>query len=197
MAQSPLFRRVRWFWLLLALPALPMLYAVFTGRADAADLLHPSGETSVRLMVLAMLVGPLCRIVRPGRILRWWMARRRALGVAAFCYALLHLAFYAVDMETLPAMLDEVPLPGIWTGWVAFFAMLLPALASNDAAMRALRRGWKRVQQFAYPAALFTLVHWGLLYYEWVPGLIHFAPLALVHSVAFIRSRQPRKVFAA
>lgn len=187
---------IRWFWLVLSIPAIMMLWGYARGEVLAMDLLHPTGETSVRLMVLAMLVGPLSRIIRPGRILRWWMARRRTLGVAAFAYALLHLVFYAIDMETIPAMIDELPLPGIWTGWVALLAMLLPALASNDAAMRALRRGWKRVQRFAYPAAFFTLIHWGLLYYNWLPGLIHFGPLAMVHIVAFFRSRQPRKAFA-
>lgn len=189
-------RTFPWLWLVLALPAADMVWRHASGRMDAADLLHPSGEMAVRMMVIAMIAGPLTRLfgtrLRP---LRWLLARRRAFGVAAFGYAVLHLIFYIFDMETLAAMIDEIGAPGIWTGWLALLLMLPPAITSNDGAMRALRAGWKKVQWLVFPTLLFTAIHWGLLFYEWGPALVHVAPVLLLHLALFVKSslRKPRK----
>jgi methionine sulfoxide reductase heme-binding subunit len=167
-------------WLVLAIPALSMLSAFARGRADVADLLHPSGEFSARLMIFAMMLSPLAAIIGQRGWLRWLIVRRRYLGVAAFGYALLHLIFYVIDMQTIADMIAELPAPGIWTAWLAFLAMMVPAITSNEAAMRSLRTAWKRVQRLVYPAALLTLLHWGFVHNGWQGALIHFAPLALL-----------------
>ncbi|MXP41629.1 iron reductase [Altererythrobacter soli] len=166
-------------WLLLAVPAALMLRGLVGGEALPMDLLHPSGETSVRLMVLAMLPGPLIDAFGPNRFLRGWLSIRRNLGVAAFAYALLHLAIYVIDMRTIAAMLDELGLPGIWTGWLALFLMILPAAVSFDRAMRWLGRGWKRIQRLVYAAFVLALAHWLLLDWNWKPAAIHLLPLAM------------------
>lgn len=133
---------MRWprvlLWAALMAPAAIMLYRLLSGAALAMDLYHPSGEMAVRLMILALLPGPLADAFGTNRFLRGWLRIRRNLGVAAFGYAALHLIFYILDMRTLNAMLDELPIPGIWTGWIALFAMLVPACISFDAAMRRL-----------------------------------------------------------
>lgn len=170
-------------WAVLALPALLMLLAFIQGEADFADLLHPTGETSVRLMILAMILAPLAAIIGHPVWLRWLIARRRYFGVAAFCYALLHLIFYAIDMQTLADMLAEFAAPGIWTAWAAFALMVPLAITSNDAAVRLLRAGWKRLQRLAYPTALLTLLHWGFVHNGWTGALLHFAPLALLMAL--------------
>jgi sulfoxide reductase heme-binding subunit YedZ len=163
-------------WLLLAIPAALMLRALASGEALPMDLLHPSGETSVRLMVLAMLPGPLIDALGPNRFLRGWLSIRRNLGVAAFAYALLHLAIYVIDMRSVAAMLDELGLPGIWTGWLALVLMIPPAAISFDRAMRRLGRDWKRIQRLVYAAFVLALVHWLLLDWNWRPAAIHLLP---------------------
>jgi methionine sulfoxide reductase heme-binding subunit len=179
-------------WAVLAIPALAMLRAFWTGSTDAADLLHPSGEFSARLMIVAMMIAPLIAVIGSRGWLRWLLARRRALGVAAFGYAALHLVLYVIDMGVLDDMLAEVGAPGIWTGWVAFALMIPLALTSNDASMRALRAGWKRLQRLAYPAALLTLAHWVLIHNNAVAALVHFAPLMLLLVLRVVRpSHQP------
>ncbi len=174
---------VKIFGLVLSLPALVLLRAWWTGQAAPMDLLHPTGETSARLMVAAMLIGPLAGVFGPRRWLLWLLARRRALGVAAFAYALLHLLFYVLDMGSLTAILDEVSIASIWTGWLALALMLPMALTSNQAAMRLLRAGWKRIQQLAYPAAVLTLLHWWWVHDGAFAALAHFVPLALLWLV--------------
>jgi len=163
-----------------------MVISVATGTY-AGDLLHPSGETSARLMLIAMMIGPAVRLWPGRRWLGWALRHRRPVGVAAFGYAALHLLFYLIETETLHYLLAEIGAPGIWTGWAAFFLMLLPALASNDKSMRLLRRWWKPVQRLLYLVVLLTVVHWALLIYEWGPALIHVAPLALLYVASLLK----------
>ena len=91
------------FWVLLALPGIPMTAALARGIA-AEDLLHPTGEFAARFMIIAMMLTPLRMLFPRARWLAWLSHRRRYLGVAAFGYALLHTILYVVDMETLEAM---------------------------------------------------------------------------------------------
>ncbi|WP_230281449.1 ferric reductase-like transmembrane domain-containing protein [Croceicoccus sp. Ery15] len=178
-------------WAVLALPAALMTYDLLSGRVLAMDLLHPSGELSVRLMVAAMLPGPLAEFFGLNRFFRAWLAVRRNLGVAAFLYGLLHLAIYVADMRMLSAIVDELTLPAIWTGWLALALMSVPAAISFNAAMRALKRRWKQVQMFVYPAFTLALVHWLLLDWAWQPAIIHLAPLIAAWLLRLIaRSRK-------
>lgn len=180
------------FWVMLAIPAAAMMRAFWTSAAAAADLLQTSGEFSARLLIVAMMIAPLIAVIGPRGWLRWLLARRRAIGVAAFSYAVLHLGFYVVDMGVLADMIVEVAAPGIWTGWVAFALMIPLALTSNTASVRVLRTSWKRLQRLVYPAALLTLVHWIFVHNNLVAALAHFAPLALLLIIRLIRSpRQP------
>lgn len=174
-------------WLLLALPGAGMLSGYAAGRMDAMEMLHPTGEFAVRFMVLAMLIGPLADLFGPRGWTRWLLARRRWIGFAAFLYALAHLAFYVIDMGTLADILAEITELGIWTGWVAMALMAVPGLASTDTAMRAMRRGWKAAQRLAYPAALFSALHWVFLEWHWVPVAVHFGPLVVLNIARLAR----------
>lgn len=173
-------------WVILSIPGVMMLYGFASGRIDAADLLHPSGEFSARLMILAMMIGPLVSLFGAKGVLKWLTARRRYLGVAAFGYAFLHLIFYVIEMETVKDMLAEIDALGIWTGWIAFVALLIPALISNQASVRVLKRNWKRIQQLAYPAAILTLAHWLFLSEGRIGALINFSPLIMLTILRFI-----------
>lgn len=192
--RSPLRRKTlsRLVSLALAVPGALMLADWLSGRVLAMDMLHPSGEMSVRLMVLAMLPGPLAEVAGSrglvGRLLRGWLTVRRNLGVGAFGYALLHFVFYAADM-TPSGMLAELPIPSILTGWLALLVMAVPAAISFDAAVRALRRRWQTLQYLVYPAALLSAAHWLLLAWHWQPVLFHFAPLLAVWALRAIKRR--------
>ena len=173
-------------WALLAVPALPMLAAALAPGADLEELLHPSGEWSARLMIFALMLTPLTRLLPGNRAVRWLVARRRAFGVAAFGYAALHAIFYVVAMGNLGDMLAEIGATGIWTGWLALVIMVPLAITSNDAAMRALRAGWKRLQRLAYAAAVLTLLHWVTVHDGFGAALVHFAPLAMLQLYRLI-----------
>ncbi|VWX55809.1 ferric reductase-like transmembrane domain-containing protein [Sphingorhabdus sp. 109] len=178
------------FWLLLSFPAILMVRSFLQDDVLAMDMLHPSGETAVRLMILAMLPGPLSEFFGLNRFFKGWLKIRRNLGVAAFGYAMLHLIFYIFDMNSVVAMLEEFTIPGIWMGWLSLLLMLLPALISFDFAMRRLGRSWKNIQRLVYPALIIGLVHWILLDWAWQPAMVHLAPLMIVWILRYIGRRR-------
>lgn len=184
------------FWLLLCLPSVPMVAGLVSGSSTPERLLHPTGEFAARFMIVAMMVTPLAMLFRRAGWTRWLMARRRALGVAAFGYAAAHTVLYVIDMETLRAMLAEFFALGIWTGWAAFVIFLPLALTSNDLSARLMKRGWQWLHRWVYLAAVFTLLHWIFVHNALGPALVHFIPLALLETwrvSVLLRRRQARK----
>lgn len=181
-------------WLILALPGAGMLYGYFAGEVLAMELLHPSGEMSVRLMILALLIGPLIDIFGLNKFFRLWMRTRRNLGVSSFAYGVLHLLFYILDMGRFDAILDELTIPSIWTGWLSFAALLAAGLISNNWSMRALGIWWKRIQRLAYLAFIIGLIHWLLLGWSAGPALVHLGPLLIVWIARAFWGRAKRKL---
>ena len=177
-------------WCALAMPAAAIL-ARFLGSEHPAELVSSTGTWSARLIIAALMLTPLARLLPGNPAIRWLLRHRRAFGVAGFAYALLHLLFYVLDMETVANMVAELGAPSIWTAWLALLCLLPPALASSDAAMRALGRLWKRIQRLAYPAAVLTLVHWLLVHDGMTEALLHFAPLAVLQLLRVVRKLTP------
>ncbi|MEH6757307.1 MAG: ferric reductase-like transmembrane domain-containing protein [Parasphingorhabdus sp.] len=181
-------------WTILSIPAILMLWSFSQGKVLTMDLLHPSGEMSVRLMILAMLPGPLSEFFSLNRFFRAWLAIRRNLGVAAFAYALLHLVFYVIDMNSVAAMLDELGIASIWTGWLALALMIPPAAISFNLAMRRLGKNWKKVQRLVYLALIIGLVHWILLDWDWRPAIVHLSPLIVAWILRNLSRRRRHKM---
>ena len=176
------------FWLILALPSIPMTMGLISG-AEVEQLLHPTGEFAARFMILAMIISPLRLMFPANRFWLWMMRRRRYLGVAAFCYALVHTILYIVDMDSLGAMLGEALELGIWTGWLAMFIFVPLAITSNDASVKRLGRRWKRLQQTVHVAAVATLLHWIFVHNNVGPALVHFVPLAALEGYRIWKNR--------
>ncbi len=179
-------------WLVLALPSVPMTIGYAGGSADAESLLHPTGEFAARWMIIAMLISPLRLMFPDTRWLKWMGVHRRAFGVAAFVYALVHLLLYVVDMGSLQLMLDEFFALGIWTGWAAFAIFIPLAITSNEQSLRALGARWKRLHRWVYPAAVLTLVHWMFVHNNFGPALVHFVPLGLLEIYRITRVRREK-----
>jgi sulfoxide reductase heme-binding subunit YedZ len=178
------------FWVLLCLPAAAMMRPYVFGDVIAMDMLHPTGEWSTRFMIAAMVLSPLLALIGPRPWLSWLIQRRRALGVAAFGYASLHLIFYIIDMGNLDDMIAEFLALGIWTGWAAMLLFVPLAVTSNDASMRALKANWKRLQRLVYPTAVLVLVHWIFIHNNLGPALLHFIPLVLVVAARYFFANQ-------
>jgi len=173
-------------WLILALPAIAMTYSALTSSDPRVFhmLVHPSGETSARLLIITMMATPLAMWLRDWRFPKWMKRNRRYLGVGAFGYALLHTIFYVLDKASVETIIDELPRLYIWTGWVAFIIFVPLAMTSMDRIVHKMGTWWKWLQRWTYAAAVLTLIHWAALH-EWsgtVPALVHFGPLIALET---------------
>lgn len=178
------------FWLLLSLPGLWLLVQrlVLGGKAPFVPL---SGEIAAWLLIATLMVTPLKLIFGP---LPWMQKRRRHLGVASFGYSLLHLFFWLLNAN-IGVLLRSFVRIEILTGWIAFAVMVLLALTSNDAAVRAMGTGLKRLQKWVYAAAILTLLHWVMTSKNLTEIVIWCAPLAALSAWRMLRwQRRARNV---
>ena len=103
-------------WAFLAVPAaLWLVQARGMDPYDWEELLHPTGELSARLLIVALALTPLVQLFPTAKPLRWLIRHRRALGVAAFGYAALHTGLY------IGARFGPGPRDGLMTGAHARF----------------------------------------------------------------------------
>ncbi len=155
-------------WAVLMAPLAGLWWQAASPDADLDALVAASGNWAMAWIAAALVLTPLARLWRPLARLLWL---RRAVGLAGFGAALVHLWLYVQGMAAYAEPGGEWALigaeaftPGIVTGWAALALLLPPALASNDAAMRRLRRAWKPVQRIAIAAGVIGLVHMGLVH---------------------------------
>lgn len=148
-------------FVLCLLPFVFMLYGALSnslGPDPGEQLMHVSGEWSIRLLALTLLVTPL----------RYWtgwqvlLKMRRMLGLYAFFYACIHLlVFLQLFIGWLPQVLLEelVERPYITVGFASLVLMLPLAVTSTRGMQRRLKRNWQRLHRLVYPAAIFACVH--------------------------------------
>lgn len=169
-------------WAVLVLPAIFMVNGYWRETLVYGELVHASGETAARLLIVTMAATPLCLMFPGARLPRWLLLNRRYLGVASFAYALLHTVTYLERKGDLAAIIDEALEIGMATGWVAMVLMLLLAVTSNDTSVRLLRKAWKSLHRWVYPAAVLTYLHWVLSAFDPMGAWIHFGVLALLEG---------------
>lgn len=137
-------------WALLASLGIMMTFTALTSDDPRIfhQLVHPSGETSARLLIVLMMATPLAMLLKGWRGPQWLKRNRRYLGVASFGYALLHTVFYLLDKASLITVVDELPRIYIWTGWIAFIIFVPLALTSMDYFVRKMGTWWKWLQRW-------------------------------------------------
>ncbi len=143
------------------LPFLWLVYGAVTdglGPDPAEAIMHVTGEWSLRLLALTLLMSVLRRwLGRP-----WPLRLRRMLGLYTFFYACIHLAsfghFYAGWTGSI--LLEELAeRPYITAGFLAWMLMLPLAMTSTRRMQRRLGRNWPRLHRLVYPAAVLACVH--------------------------------------
>ena len=170
------------FRLLLALPAIVMLSRLALSGGGLGHVLQASGEWAARLLIVTLAVTPIRMMFKGHRWPMWLLKRRRDLGLAAFLYALLHLAIYVVRQSNIHVILYDLQYKEYLAGWLALAIMLLLTLISNDRLLHSLGLWWKRLQRAAYLAALAVFLHWVWMKLDDTPALAHFVPLVLLEA---------------
>jgi sulfoxide reductase heme-binding subunit YedZ len=172
-------------WIPLAAPGVLLLQRYATGAFSYGEFIHWTGDISVWLLIAALAVTPLRRVLR-GPFPLWLGQRRRDFGVASFAYAAGHLGAYLLRKADAALVWKEGLDPGLLTGWVAFIAFAMLALTSNDASVRWLKAGWKRLHWLVYPAAILTAAHWLLTAFDPFIAAVHATIIAVLLSMRLV-----------
>ena len=180
---TPLLNSRPLLWALLAIPGIWLLSRWASGAATYGEVVSNSGLWAAQLLILTMAVTPLRLLFRRGQWLVWFVRRRRDLGVATFAYACAHTAVYLLRKNDLSLVLDEAIEPWLLVGWLALAIFVALAATSNDAAVRFLRRGWKRLHRLVYLGAILMFVHWVLSALDPLVAYVHIGVLAALEAV--------------
>lgn len=152
--------QARWMWICTALPAAWMVWQLLMGKLgpDPAEaLMQGTGEWVLRGLVLVLLAAPLAK-----QGYRLLFRHRRALGLAVFAYASLHLLLFCqVYIGWSGAILLEelAERPYVVVGFSAWLLLLPLAVTSTDRARRAMGRQWRRLHRLIYPAVILGWLH--------------------------------------
>ncbi|RDC60938.1 Sulfoxide reductase heme-binding subunit YedZ [Alteripontixanthobacter maritimus] len=172
-------------WLVLALPGGWMLYrwAASPDFYGYGHVIGDSGRWAAWLLMLTLAITPIRLLFRKRGWTGWLMRRRRDFGVASFAYAAGHTMIYLANKNDLAPVLEDAGLAEYWTGWLALALFVPLAATSNDMAMRALKRSWKRLHRLVYPAAILTFVHWALAAFDPMTAYLHIGALAAIECI--------------
>jgi len=172
------------------LPLAWIIWLLFSGGLGidpVKEIEHRLGKIGLQLIVAGLAVTPLRRFAGLN-LLRF----RRAIGVLAFSYVVLHLAAWLVlDMALLWGQLlgDIVKRPYLTLGMAALLLLVPLAATSNDWALRRLGGArWRRLHRLVYPAAVLGGVHYVWLVKAWPPEpLIYLAAILALLALRLLR----------
>jgi methionine sulfoxide reductase heme-binding subunit len=180
-------------WVLLSIPAALILYGYQMDSLTYGEVIHASGQWSVRLLIVTLAITPLRMMFHGAGVVIWLTERRRDLGVATFLYALLHTVVYLARKADIALIIEEGLEPGLWTGWLALAAFGLLAITSNKASVRWLGLWWKKLHRLVYAATLLTLAHWLLVAFDMTVGLVYAGILAAIELCRIVPSLRRAK----
>lgn len=118
---------------------------------------HATGDWAVIFLLLSLSMTP-ARVLFDGAPL---VHLRRRIGVATALYAGAHLLIYVLDQKwDLAVVATEILRRFYLTiGFAALLVLAVLAVTSTNGWQRRLRRNWKRLHWWVYPATAVALVH--------------------------------------
>lgn len=160
------------------------------GVDPVRELEHELGLRALQLLILGLAITPARRFL--GLNL---MRFRRAIGLTAFGYVVLHLlAWLAFDIGPDAGRIwaDLVKRPYITIGMAGLLMLIPLAVTSNNASIRRLGAGWRRLHRLAYPAALAGAIHYLMVVKAW--PLQPQVYLALILALLALRLVPKRRI---
>lgn len=180
---------------LLLVPAVYLFTAGFMNALGADPLRvleNQLGEWALRLLILGLAVTPLMRLARINLV-----KYRRAIGLCAFTYVILHLLVYLTldqQFDWQAIWRDILKRPYITIGVTAFVMLVPLAMTSNRLSIRKMGADdWRRLHRLVYAAALLGAIHYLLIVKAWPLEPIVY--LGLVLLLLSFRLLPPRGTF--
>ena len=135
----------------------------FTGGLGAnplEKLLHQSGEIAIWTLGTVLALSPLRVLFPRSGIVAALNRHRRAVGVSACVYGLVHFGFHVLYEGGLDGLAQSISKPFIWFGIAGLSILAALALTSNNWSIRALGgKNWKLLHRLAYLAAALLIYH--------------------------------------
>jgi len=194
--QMPIWATPYPLWILLSLPAVPIFLEIATLGSWSDDALRPvvspTGQYSAWLLIIALMATPLSMLFRGQGFPRWLVQNRRYFGVSAFLYGLLHTVLYLAWRGILA--LNDIYSVSIFLAWILLLILIPLAFTSTDGMVKRLGPGWKKLQRWAYAAAILTFLHWITLHGGSliVIATVSFLPLAVLVYYRLKKTREVR-----
>lgn len=172
-------------WAVYMLCAFPLFWLVVLavgdglGRDPVKALEHKLGKTALQLLIVGLAITPIQRHLRVN-LIRF----RRAIGVSAFAYVLLHLLVWLfLDVQIWAQVWDDiVKRPYVTLGMVGFLALVPLAMTSNNWSVRRMGPvAWRRLHNLTYAAVLL-----GGLHYVWLVKGIQLTPIIYMAAILFL-----------
>ncbi|MBT9386650.1 protein-methionine-sulfoxide reductase heme-binding subunit MsrQ [Pseudooceanicola sp. CBS1P-1] len=181
-------------YILAVLPPAWLVWGLFQGRLGVdpvKTMEHQMGLWALWLIIAGLAVTPIRRILGVS-----FLKYRRAIGLVAFFYILLHLLIWLVLDVQIPAQIlaDLTKRPYIILGMAAFVLLIPLAVTSNAVSIRRLGRNWRRLHLLVYPAAVLGGLHYVILVkgIQMTPILYLLAILGLLAFRLPWTGRRPR-----
>jgi sulfoxide reductase heme-binding subunit YedZ len=139
-----------------------LIFDLLTGHLSAnpiQDLERRTGRHAITLLVLSLLCTPMNTLFKWSEPLK----RRRALGLYAFMYAVIHvIIFMDLDFGLAWSLLykEVIEKPRLVVGAIAFMLLIPLAITSFDIWKKRLGKSWKRLHQVVYLIAPLVVLHY-------------------------------------
>jgi sulfoxide reductase heme-binding subunit YedZ len=140
-----------------------LVFDFFTGRLSVnpiQELEQRTGRHAITLLVLSLACTPLNTLFQWPELIK----RRRALGLYAFMYAVIHgVIFVDLDYGLAWSLIAQTIFqkPYILVGFISFLLLIPVAFTSFDVWKMRLRKNWKRLHQLVYLIAPLVVLHYG------------------------------------
>ncbi|MDB6452822.1 protein-methionine-sulfoxide reductase heme-binding subunit MsrQ [Falsirhodobacter sp. 20TX0035] len=140
---------------------------------------HDLGLRALQWIVAGLAISPL-RWLTGINLVRF----RRAVGLVAFFYAMLHLSawlFLDIQLNWSQAWSDILRRPYITIGMLALLLLVPLAATSNNRSIRWLKARWQKLHHLVYVAAVAGGLHYLLVGKVWIgEALIYFTAIVIL-----------------
>jgi len=181
-------------WLLYVAGLVPAAWGFWlgaTGRLPGnpvKEFEHLLGLWALRFLVATLAITPIRDLFGIN-----WLRYRRALGLLAFWYVLMHFSTYMILDQYLnfsAILVDIAKRPFITIGMAAFVLLIPLALTSNNWSIRKLGPRWMRLHRLIYVIAAAGALHFAMSVK--VVGLEQLTYIGLVVLLLLWRPIRPR-----
>ena len=112
--------------------------------------IHTTGEWAIRMFMFSLTCTPLAILFGCNT-----SKYRELFEIYTFIYSVAHIIFFLIDYGIF-GVFDEF---NFILGLLAIIIIIPLGLTSNKWSMRKLKKAWVKLQKWAYPAAIFSLLH--------------------------------------